>query len=51
MRGFSVSRCLEHLFLSFTTRTNKQTNEKYTWVGMGYPGFEVEGDQKILKGL
>ena len=39
------------LVVSFKTSNKKGNLCKNTWFDMGYPGFEVEGDQKILKGL
>ena len=37
--------------MSFETSYIKRYFGKNNWVGMGYPGFEVHGDVKILKGL
>ena len=37
--------------VSFETSNKKGYSGKNTWDGMFYPGFEVQVDLKILKGL
>ena len=37
--------------MSFEASNKKGYSRKNTWVTMGYPGFEVQGDLQILKEL